>query len=287
MKPSQYKGIIWLASYPKSGNTWFRVFLNNLLSDSDSPVDINKLDSSIISSNRELFDRNLGINTSDLTFKEIDIYRPDVYRKLAENTDDIAFVKIHDAWQANELGEPIFPADVTKGVIYFIRNPLDIAVSFAHHGDISISNSINNLNRSDFGLCKKTDRLYNQIHQALNDWSHHVISWTRDSGLPIHVVRYEDLVDNTIQEFTNCLNFIGLEHDHTKIKRAILHSSFETLQEQEKLHGFREKESRAKSFFRKGIVNDWKSQLTQADVDEIVRKHENIMSEFGYLEEII
>ena len=182
---------------------------------------------------------------------------------------------------------PIFPGDVTRGVLYFIRNPLDIAVSFAHHGDISISNSIHNLNRSDFGLCIKPDRLYNQIHQALSDWSHHVISWTKDSGLPIHVVRYEDLVNNTLQEFINCLNFIGLEYDHPKVIRAVSNSSFEILQQQEKLHGFREKESRAKSFFRKGIVNDWKSHLTQADVDEIVRKHENIMREFGYLEEII
>lgn len=287
MKTPENNGIIWLASYPKSGNTWFRIFLNNLLSDSELPVDINKLDSSIISSNRVLFDRHLGINTSDLTFKEIDVYRPDVYRKLAKNTDDIAFVKTHDAWQANEQGESIFPGDVTKGVLYFIRNPLDIAVSFAHHGDISISNSIHNLNRSDFGLCIKPDRLYNQIHQALNDWSHHVISWTRSSGLPIHIVRFEDLVNNTFQEFINCLDFIGLDYDPSDVNRAISHSSFLSLQQQEKSHGFREKESKAKSFFRKGIVNDWKSNLTQADVDEIVGKHENIMREFGYLEEII
>ena len=36
-------GIIWLASYPKSGNTWLRAFLHNLLRDPGRPYDINKL----------------------------------------------------------------------------------------------------------------------------------------------------------------------------------------------------------------------------------------------------
>lgn len=283
---SSNKRIIWLASYPKSGNTWFRVFLNNLLSGTEAPANINQLDSSMSASDRIAFDQYLGINSSDLTFSEIDRYRPEVYRRIATDSDGYSFIKTHDIWRTNDNQDPIFPEDVTKGVLYFIRNPLDVVVSFAHHGNISISRSIHNLNNSEFGLCVKQSKLYNQIHQELGDWSNHVISWTKSSGLPVHVTRYEDIISNPTDEFTKCLDFIGLEYTQSKVELAASHSTFEKLQQQELKFGFREKELVSRSFFRKGAVNDWLTKLNQAQVNNLFINHGTKMREFGYLEEI-
>ncbi len=73
--------IVWLASYPKSGNTWMRAFLSNYLADGDKPVDINSLDTGgPIASARTIFDEAVGVEASDLTQDEIERYRPRVYR---------------------------------------------------------------------------------------------------------------------------------------------------------------------------------------------------------------
>ena len=89
-------GIFWLASYPKSGNTWFRSFLSNYMSDSDVPVDINRLNVGKIASQRLWIDEVIGFDTSDLTQDEITSLRPDVYR-WKHVDDEVSFHKIHDA----------------------------------------------------------------------------------------------------------------------------------------------------------------------------------------------
>ena len=91
-------GIIWLASYPKSGNTWFRGFLTNLLRDADTPASINELERTPIASARGVFDNNMGFEASDMTADEIDRLRPELYIHLAENAKEPLFMKIHDAY---------------------------------------------------------------------------------------------------------------------------------------------------------------------------------------------
>ncbi|HJX72016.1 MAG TPA: hypothetical protein VJ346_08695, partial [Bacteroidales bacterium] len=73
---NEQKKIVWLASYPKSGNTWFRIFLTNLLNHTNEPVDINNLYPSTIASSRSLFDEATGLESSDLTLDEIELLRP-------------------------------------------------------------------------------------------------------------------------------------------------------------------------------------------------------------------
>src|SRR6056297_2434972 len=82
----EYKNTIWLASYPKSGNTWFRVFLSNLFSETPEPADINSLHETPIASARQPFDEATGLPSSDLTFEEVDHLRPEVYRFQANET---------------------------------------------------------------------------------------------------------------------------------------------------------------------------------------------------------
>lgn len=279
---SESTKIVWLASYPKSGNTWFRIFLTNLLRDQNRPADINELHRTPIASSRSLFDEYSGLPSSDLTTEEIDLLRPEVYRQVAFEANETVFHKVHDAYRILPDGNPLFPPEITKAVIYFIRNPLDIAISFAHHSATTVDRMIQGMNNPDYAFCSKEDRLHNQLEQKLLTWSGHVKSWTRQNAMPVITLRYEDMLKNTFETFKKAINFVGLKASDEKIKQAVEFSRLEELQKQEKEKGFREKSPKAMSFFRKGNAGDWKTELTNGQVNQLVEQHKETMQKYGY-----
>src|SRR5262245_60164746 len=131
-------GIIWVASFPKSGNTWLRIVLTNLMAGGASPVDINTINQGVFfhSADRRYFDESLGFEASDLTHDEVDAIRPDFYRQAAARAAGPVLCKVHDAFVRLSDGRPLFPPDVTRGAVYIIRNPLDVCVSWAHHAAV-------------------------------------------------------------------------------------------------------------------------------------------------------
>jgi hypothetical protein len=274
--------IVWLASYPKSGNTWMRAFLTALLNPDKQGLDINNMVPSTIASSRQLFDEMAGVAASDLLPDEIDRLRPSIYRQNAMESKELIYYKIHDAWIRLPGGEPLIPADVTRGVIYIIRNPLDVAVSFAHHLHTNIDRTIENMNNPDYAFCDRTDRLANQLRQRLLTWSGHVKSWVDESGLPVLVMRYEDMSAEPEKTFSEAIDFIGLKHTPAEIIAALELCAFSRMQEQEGEKGFSEKNARSPSFFRKGIVGDWQGVLTPEQVWKIEEKHGEVMGRFGY-----
>jgi hypothetical protein len=278
------KNIVWLASYPKSGNTWFRVFLSNLFSDSSEPADINDLHHTPIASSRQAFDEVSGLPSSDLTFEEVDRLRPELYRFQSLQEKDIQFRKVHDAYTRLEDGSPLFPPEVSKAVIYFIRNPLDVLISFAHHSATDPGKMIGVMNDPDKAFGRSPEKLFNQLRQQLNTWSGHVTSWVDQKDIPVHVMRYEDMRNNTMNTFQNALEFLELKVSRTKIEQALKNSDLSVLKDQEQQHGFKEKMIFAESFFRKGKVGEWKKVLTPEEVKSIVDKHREVMKRFGYLD---
>jgi len=103
-------GIIWLASYPKSGNTRLRIFLTNLRRDGEEPVNINELDEGPIASGRALFEEATGIEASYLTAEEIDRLRPEVCERLAAGAKEVLFLTVHDAYTYGADGRPLLSA---------------------------------------------------------------------------------------------------------------------------------------------------------------------------------
>jgi len=277
--------IVWLASYPKSGNTWFRVFLSNLLSKENNPVDINSLYATPIASNRELFDEATGLSSSDLTPEEIDNLRPGVYEYAAQNTKELLFQKIHDAWLMTESGEPMFSKKVTRSVIYFVRNPLDIAVSFSNHLSKPLDVTARLMADESYAFSNTPNRLHNQLRQRLLTWSGHVHSWVDKSDLPIIVLRYEDMKADTYLYFSKAVDFIGIKTTNAEIKRAISHSDIKEMQKQEAEKGFKEKPANAPAFFRKGIAGSWRTELPEVLIKSICNDHREMMVRFGYLDE--
>lgn len=280
------KGIVWLASYPKSGNTWFRTFLTNFLRNGDQPVDINNLDGGPIASARLPFDDAVGYDSGELTYDEIDALRPEVYIQQADRATETAYCKIHDAYTFLPDGRPLIPPEATACALYFVRNPLDVAVSFAHHsGHDRFDRVIHRMNREDFSFCETDATETNQLRQQLRSWSGHVKSWAEAPGIRVHVLRYEDMKLRPEETFGAAVRFAGLPDDAARVNKAIEFSRFEELRTQEEKKGFGEKMPRAKSFFRKGEIGSWREVLTPEQAARIVADQAEVMRRFGYLDE--
>lgn len=279
------KKIVWLASYPKSGNTWFRVFLSNLLSGKEEPVSINRLHATPIASSRILFDDFAGVSSSDLSMQEIEELRPEVYRQIALEAKQLVFHKVHDAWKNTPSGKEMFPEDITRAVIYFIRNPLDVTVSFSFHSRMKPELMVDRINNKTYAFCDRKDRIYNQFRQKLMDWSGHVHSWVDQSGLPVLVLRYEDILENTFLNFKKALEFIGLDKSDAEIRKAIHSSSLKKLAAMEEEEGFIEKPIQMNAFFRSGKAGNWREHLSNKVAQDLVSRHHPLMERYGYLEE--
>ena len=277
-------GIYWLASYPKSGNTWLRVLLTNYLRNSEEPADINDLELNGLGFDRQTFDEFLGIESADLTRRQIEHYRPLVYERMAAETSEPLFLKVHDAFEYNDEGQPIFSKKATAGAIYLIRNPLDVAVSYAHHQDEPIDEMIRLMNKNNAQMAG-SNKPGGQLPQKLGSWSNHVGSWVDEPDLKIHIVRYEDMIDETLEIFSDVLRFVGLNVDLNRVEKAVEFSSFERLRTQETAHGFKEKQPTAKSFFRQGRAGSWREILTEAQISQLITDHQIMMCRFGYLTE--
>lgn len=275
------QSITWLASYPKSGNTWMRVFLTNYLSSTEEPVNINQLWGYQVCTDRELFDEIMGINSSNLSLEAQEKLRPIFHQHLANESVAPYFVKTHDAYSFDGL--PLFPQLATLGVIYIVRNPLDIAVSFAHHENTTVETIIERMANKKQMLSYKKHKLYDQLPQLLNSWSGHVKSWLDESTLRTLIVRYEDMHQQPEEVFRKVIEFCNLEVNEFKLQQAIEFSSFDLLQKQEAQQGLAMKQATAKSFFRKGNIEDWRNILSNQQTENIIKTHFTTMQRLGYL----
>jgi hypothetical protein len=276
--------IIWLASYLRSGNTWLRVFLRNYLLGTDKPVNINKL-GGFIACDRTIFDDIVGVEAANLTFDEIEHYRPKVYENLATRNDEPILIKIHDAVTLTDEGYPIVSEQATLKAVYLIRNPLDVAVSLAHFFNTTTGKSIDYMANSDAALNENRNKTSNWLRQRLLSWSEHVKSWIDQTYFPVHVVRYEDMVNKPVETFSSVTEFLGMGEDEARIRKALEFSSFDILNKQEQSEGFREKPPQIESFFRQGKAGSWHNELTDQQCDRIVADHTEVMRRFGYLTE--
>lgn len=278
--------IIWLASYPKSGNTWMRVLLTNYLQNGNIPADINKLEGGPIASARRWFDEWAGVEASALTDTVIGRLRPHVYRCMAGESPDTLFMKVHDAWGRTDSGEALIPADVTGGVVYIMRNPLDMAKSCAHHWGMDIYNAVEDICNPEFTIARSIGGMSDQLRQRLRCWSGHAQSWLDESGLPVHLVRYEDLRRDTEAVFGEVARYCGLPYNAGRVRKAVAFSDFSELQRQEREKDFRERSVNAPGpFFRRGQTDSWREELPAELVKRLIEAHGKTMKRFGYIDE--
>ena len=274
--------IVWLASYPKSGNTWLRALLTNYLSDSDEPADINSLIGGPIASDRGLFDRIVGAEASSLSADEIEKYRPEVYRHFSARSSERRYLKVHDAFTLNSRGDPIISEDATYKALYVVRHPCDVAVSLAYYRDRSIEKTLECMSDPGFGLALSRGRLHKQLGQRLLTWSQHVESWLDRPRFPVLPIKYEDLLAEPKNTFEEILRFLELEVCWTRLNKAVAFSDFRILKKQEKDSGFEGRSLPGKVFFRIGKFGLWKETLSSELAEAVWENHEFVMKRLGY-----
>lgn len=275
------RGIVWLASYPKSGNTWTRIFLANYLVNGDQPVPINQahrfaMGDSIAKTYSMVARRPVDARKVD---EMLDLRMP-VLRGIVANGADVNFVKTHNFMGAMK-GKPLIPNKLTRSSVYIVRNPLDVVLSYARHFGLSHVKAVAAFSDAKNWIAPTEDT----VSQFLGRWDDHVKSWTASAEYPQLVLRYEDLLTDPKTHFGHLLTHIGIPIDQARLKKAIEFSSFKELSQQEKRGGFEERSHHTNAFFGKGQAAQWKNDLAPELVMQIRAEHGKTMKKFGYLDE--
>jgi aryl sulfotransferase len=286
---------VWLASYPKSGNTWLRMLIGCLALRDGETLDINEtLERGGIASARAPFDDLTLIDSGLLTLDEIDRLRPRVYEALARGEDEdpleappdearLRFVKVHDAYTLAPSGEALLAgARGAKGAIVLVRDPRDVAPSLANHNGLTLDAAIDLMNDKAAAYGNKTDRQHRQFRQKLPGWSGHVASWLDQRDIPVHLLRYEDLKSDTVEALLGAMAFAGRPITREEAERAARLAEFSRLQDQERKVGFAEASRKGTKFFRRGEAGAWRGELTAEQAGRIEAAHGAMMARLGY-----
>lgn len=270
--------IIWLASYPKSGNTWLRAFLHNLLTNPRAPAQPDELARFTLSENdKGWYDQVHGGPVDGLSSRETIRMRPDVHRLMTRSSEDSVFVKTH-SYLGEAYDTPLITMEVTAGAIYVVRNPLDVVLSMTAHYGIDIEQAIETINTPRESVADAA-----HVVEVMGTWSRHVESWTGRSNPGLLVARYEDLLAKPRKGFGAVARFLNLKPSRERLDRAIRFSSFKTMQRLEDRHGFRERSPTARRFFRAGRAEQWREALDEAQIRRIITAHRTQMARFDYI----
>jgi hypothetical protein len=272
-------GINWIASYPKSGNTWIRLLfyvyckgkfekLNQLINFTESDTSLSHWMASSPFPWGFLTDERRHLLRYTALMSMI----------LHRGDPDIKFCKTHCAnifYKSNFL----IPNELSERSIYILRDPRDVAHSYAHHMGQDIDKSIENMNNQGNTLLHTT--VNTGILQPLTTWSNHVTSWLENGEFERIAIRYEDLMVDTENQFTELVEFMFGKVKHKRIKKAVKHTQFQKLKNKENKHGFRETTKNGK-FFRQGKIRAWEDLLTTKQVIKIEQDHGEVMERMGY-----
>ena len=258
------QNIVWIASYPKSGNTWTRIFLSNCLAPKGKKVSINALHEFTTSDIRPVwYNQANGAPFVGQTPEDTFRLRGKVQQLISASGPGHRLVKTHT--QLDRIGgiDLISPA-VTAAAIYIMRNPFDVALSFARHIGASTDEAIDRIARQDNMMASATG-----IVELLGRWDEHVERWLAAPGLTRHVMRYEDMLADPERAFRALVQFMRLPVNDGQLRRAVRASSFKALQEQEHRDGFRERPDVSEKFFHSGKAGSWREALSPSQVARI------------------
>ena len=289
----------YLASYPKSGNTWCRVFITELrrlggLDSADATeaaqqeereLRLNRdLATGSIVSSRHWLDDQLGIDSSDLSWCELDKVRGRVGHQRAVYAESLRYHKVHDAFESVDSGgQPVVPVAGCRGAVVVIRHPADVAVSLSHFFSWDLERCVAFLLDDQAALCRSTKRGGQQVRQFMGSWSNHVCSWVDQQHIPLLLLRYEDLLMQPEIEFDRLAGFLDLPREGTLIAEAVQNTRFEKLKaKEEEEGGFHERPEGCDRFFRSGRSGEGKENLSIQQLNQLQETFWETLSRFGY-----
>lgn len=278
--------IIWLASYPKSGNTWIRSIICSMLYSQNGLFDFNLLEKIKQFPSR----KNFKDFTSDFqNINELKKFWIIAQEKI--NLDQkIKFCKTHHI-NCKIDNFSFTNKSNTLATIYIVRDPRNLVTSISNHFSKSLEDSKNFLFTNKVIGTKDVSLNNNEILTPLGSWSDHYNYWTNKND-NLLIIRYEDLIYDINKEFNKLKNFlanyISIEINDEKKKNIIESTSFTHLQNMEKRGLFKEsvfdkKVPIKKQFFHQGPKNNWQLSLNNKIKNEIETKFHKEMIELGYI----
>jgi aryl sulfotransferase len=275
--------LILIASYPKSGNTWVRLFFENLLRDEGTPVSINDIRSGSYGfERRRLFDSEAPAEAADLLPDEMENLLPGVYAQWAIDASGPLLVKVHDQARRTPAGPWLFPPEHVRAVLYLARHPFDVAVSYAHHLNIPVAQSVEHLCSEDHVIAGVGRSLPLPLAERPGSWNSNVGSWLDLDCYPVTLMRYEDLYSNPLGAFARLAEAASIRVPEDKIALSVAATRFERLKSEEQVHGFREGHPASPAFFRSGRPQTWRGVLDDTLRERLVSCCAPAMDRLGY-----
>jgi len=272
--------IIWLASYPRSGNIWLQSFLHNLFRNVNLAPSVQELSAfCALESSALHFMTPESQPLGTWTREEAALRRAEAHKAITELHSDNVFASTRAAL-VERGGAPTITMEYTAAAIYVVRNPLDLVVSIAAHGGQSIDEAIDRLGAADES--ENSDQFAYEFH---GNWSTHVLSWSQQRHAGLHLLRYEDMLSAPKKSFAPLVTFLGFDTPPERLDRAIQFSSFaELAARSESVDGQAGAGSLA-GLFRKGTSDQWRDVLSADQVRRIVKRHGEQMQRFNYIPE--
>ena len=274
--------IIWLASYPKSGNTWVRIFINYLLFSSSEEIDINNIKIGQFPNKRHL--TSIISDFSDIK-KILENY---IYAQDLLNLDgNLKFLKTHSAnWKSDT--NSFTNTSNTLGIIHIVRDPRNIITSLKNHFNKHEYDELLNfmINEKKFIGTKEVEKEF-EVPTLISSWSNHYKSWKKLSKNYL-LIKYENLLKNKKDEFYRIVKFVesNTKNKFTdeQVQRAIDFCEFENLKNQEDTFGFKESpNTKNQKFFFLGPKNNWRNIINKDIQKKIEFNFEKEMKELDYL----
>ena len=277
--------IIWIASYPKSGNTYVRSFLSAYYFSEDGEFNFDLLKNIKQFPNVEFFKKPFnGVDEASKNWLNA--------QRRIKDTKKVLFLKTHNCL-GQFRGQPFTTPEFSLGGIYIVRDPRNVITSLKNHYSFddeaalkfvsNVNTEIREANSDDF-----------RTWTLLSSWSNHYKSWVKSHNFRKLMIKYEDFEEKKYETFRDIVVFTNTLLNKTesvnklKLEKAIETTNFNVLKNKEKNEGFEEaayskKEEKKKVFFNLGFNNRWKKLLTKEIRKKIENEFNEEMNELGYL----
>jgi hypothetical protein len=272
--------IIWLASYPKSGNTWVRLFLDFYINNHSN---INNL--KINQFPQKIYTKDLIKDFSSV--KEFSV-NCNLAQTIINMDNKIKFFKTHNSYWSVQ-NHKFTDETNTLGVIHIVRDPRNVITSLQNHYDIKDSEKALSFitNKNKFISNSKNE---NEIMHVISSWSNHYRSWKKFKKNYL-LVKYEDLLTEPKKEFERILRYLNkianIKFDTSKFNYTLNNTKFDNLKKKENQNGFKELLNNdsliKKNFFHLGPNNNWRQRLELNIINKIEDEFKDEMIELKYL----
>ena len=276
--------IIWIASYPKSGNTWLRSFISSYYFSKKGKFSFELLMNVLQFPSVKFTKKNLN---SELEASNNWIYN----QKQFFSGENIHFIKTHNSLNQYK-GNSFTTKNLSLGAIYIVRDPRNLITSMTHHYSLSYEQAYKKLIDENASLLEKSREGDYSNFSFLGSWSSHFKSWKNCKDFKTLFVKYEDLENNKYDAFKKIVQFINsLKQDKSslnekKFLNSINSTNFSNLRNKEEIEGFEEsvnsKSGERKRFFNLGFNNRWQKILPKNILTKLNNNLQSDLNDLGY-----